>query len=130
MARQPVSGMAANAPQAASTRFGALVRERRRAMRIRIDELALVTGVGRKFVMDLEAGKPTCQLGKALAVAEAVGLRIFDLLAMADRSGEPALPVPLDRERRADATRADDNSYDLPDLIDDAPPSTEKAERR
>ena len=55
--------------------FGSLVRSRRKAMRMRQDQLALATGVGRRFVIDLEAGKPSCQLGRSLLVAEALGLR-------------------------------------------------------
>ena len=36
--------------------FGSLVRSRRKTMRMRQDQLALATGVGRRFVIDLEAG--------------------------------------------------------------------------
>ena len=54
--------------------FGSLVRSRRKAMRMRQDQLALATGVGRRFVIDLEAGKPSCQLGRSLLVAKALGL--------------------------------------------------------
>jgi transcriptional regulator with XRE-family HTH domain len=61
-------------------RFGRLVRERREALGMRQDDVALATGVGRRFIVELEAGKPNCQLGKALLVAEAVGLRPFDLM--------------------------------------------------
>lgn len=88
-----------------AARFGALIRERREAIGLRQDQVSLATGVGRRFIIELEAGKPTCQLGKALLVAEAVGLRVFDLLAMADRAGEPVLPAPLD----------------IPELLDDLP---------
>src|SRR5258707_15704650 len=35
--------------------FGSLVRSRRKAMRMRQDQLALATGVGRRFVIDLGA---------------------------------------------------------------------------
>ena len=54
--------------------FGSLVRIRRKAMSMRQDQLALATGVGRRFVIDLEAGKPSCQLGRSLLVAKALGL--------------------------------------------------------
>jgi hypothetical protein len=50
----------------------------------RQDELALATGVGRRFLIDLEAGKPTCQLGRSLLVADALGLT--GALAVPDRA--------------------------------------------
>lgn len=40
------------------------------------DQLALSTGVGRRFLIDLEAGKPSCQIGRSLVVAQALGLDI------------------------------------------------------
>lgn len=61
--------------------FGSLIRSRRKALNMRQDELALATGVGRRFLIDLEAGKPSCQLGRSLLVADALGLRVTDLLA-------------------------------------------------
>jgi transcriptional regulator with XRE-family HTH domain len=63
-----------------AARFGALVRERREAMGLRQEDIAFATGYGRRFIIELEAGKASCQLGKALAVAAAVGLRPLDLL--------------------------------------------------
>jgi DNA-binding XRE family transcriptional regulator len=79
--------------------FGAMVREHREALKMRQDDLALATGVGRRFILELEAGKPSCQLGRALVVAAAVGLRVFDLMS---------------------ANNGDDNAL-LPDMIDDLP---------
>jgi transcriptional regulator with XRE-family HTH domain len=61
--------------------FGSTIRRRRKALKMRQDELALATGVGRRFLVDLEAGKPTCQLGRSLLVADALGLKVSDLLA-------------------------------------------------
>ena len=61
--------------------FGSLIRSRRKALNMRQDELALATGVGRRFLIDLEAGKSSCQLGRSLMVADALGLRVLDLLA-------------------------------------------------
>jgi transcriptional regulator with XRE-family HTH domain len=77
--------------------FGALVRERREALKMRQDDLALATGVGRRFILELEAGKASCQLGRALVVAAAVGLRPFDLMN----------------------ANNDQDADDLPDLEDD-----------
>ena len=70
--------------------FGSLVRSRRKAMRMRQDQLALATGVGRRFVIDLEAGKPSCQLGRSLLVAKALGLDLAILAS--DASAAPELP--------------------------------------
>ena len=50
----------------AASAFGALIRSRRKALQMRQDQLALATGVGRRFLIDLEAGKPSCQLGRSL----------------------------------------------------------------
>ena len=65
----------------AASGFGSLIRSRRKALKMRQDQLALATGVGRRFLIDLEAGKPSCQLGRSLLVAEALGLRPADILA-------------------------------------------------
>src|SRR5215467_2875285 len=67
--------------------FGSLIRSRRKALKMRQDDLALATGVGRRFLIDLEAGKSSCQLGRSLLVADALGLRVPDFLA----STAPAL---------------------------------------
>lgn len=56
--------------------LGALVRRVRKAQSLRQDQLAGVAGVGLRFIVDLEAGKPTLQLGKVLGVLEALGCRI------------------------------------------------------
>jgi HTH-type transcriptional regulator / antitoxin HipB len=84
-----------------AAQFGALVRERREALRITQDDLALITGVGRRFIIELEAGKPSCRLGKALVVAAAVGLRPFDLMAQenADNALLPDMPEAEDPAR-------------------------------
>lgn len=58
--------------------FGALIRRRRRALDLTQEELALTVNVGPRFIGELEAGKPTCQIGKALAVARAVGVTLMD----------------------------------------------------
>ena len=56
--------------------LGAAIRAARKAQGLRQDELAGAAGVGTGFIVELEAGKVTIQLGKALAVAQALGLRI------------------------------------------------------
>jgi transcriptional regulator with XRE-family HTH domain len=67
--------------RATASAFAALIRGRRRQLKIRQAQLALATGVGRRFLIELESGKPSCQLGRSLLVAEALGLRAADILA-------------------------------------------------
>ena len=74
-----------------ATRFGALVRERREHLNLRQEDIAFTTGLGRRFIIELEAGKASCQLGRALIVAAAVGLRPFDQTIASDEDG-PLLP--------------------------------------
>jgi DNA-binding XRE family transcriptional regulator len=84
--------------------FGAMVREHREALKMRQDDVALATGVGHRFIVELEAGKPSCQLGRALVVAAAVGLRMFDLMSANNDADNALLPDLVD---------------DLPDIEDD-----------
>ncbi len=55
--------------------FGREIARARRGLGLTQRELALAAGVGERFIVELEAGKATAQLGKALAAAHAVGLR-------------------------------------------------------
>lgn len=59
--------------------FGRALAEARRGLELTQRELALAAGVGERFIVELEAGKPTAQLGKALAVARAAGMRLADI---------------------------------------------------
>ncbi len=61
---------------------------------MRQDELALATGVGRRFLIDLEGGKASCQLGRSFLVAEALGLRMADILVSSGLSLCPSAPAP------------------------------------
>jgi y4mF family transcriptional regulator len=57
-----------------SKSLGSLVRQERKAQGLTQEELAGLTGVGVRFVRELEAGKESCQVGLALQVAKALGL--------------------------------------------------------
>jgi len=57
----------------APAEIGDIVRKTRKAAGLRQDELAGAAGVGLRFIVDLEAGKPTAQLGKTLQVLDALG---------------------------------------------------------
>lgn len=75
-------------------RFGALVRGHRHALGMTQRDLALAVNVGERFIVDLEGGKPTCQLGKALAVARAVGVRLTDAAAALPADARPGAAYP------------------------------------
>lgn len=64
--------------------IGAIVRSARKEQNLRQDELAGVAGVGLRFIVDLEAGKPTAQIGKVLQVLQTLGCSI-DILAPGER---------------------------------------------
>lgn len=101
MTNQPADRPPSDVETAASAQaktFGALVRERREALKMRQDDLALATGVGRRFILELEAGKQSCQLGRSLVVAAAVGLRPFDLMSANSDDDNALLPDLADEE--------------------------------
>jgi HTH-type transcriptional regulator/antitoxin HipB len=54
--------------------IGASVKAKRRVLKLRQADLAAAAGVGVRFLIELEDGKPTAQLGKILAVLDALGL--------------------------------------------------------
>lgn len=51
-----------------STEFGAQVRRLRKAAGMTQRDLAAAAGVGERFIVELEDGKPRCQLEKSLRV--------------------------------------------------------------
>ncbi len=56
-----------------SNKLGQIVRHERKAQGLRQAELAAAAGVGIRYIVDLEAGKPTLQLEKALHVLATLG---------------------------------------------------------
>ncbi len=61
-----------------ATEFGAMVRAARERQGMTQRGLAMVANTGERFVVDLEAGKETCRLGMALAIAGALGIRLVN----------------------------------------------------
>lgn len=57
-------------------KLGDLVKKRRKELGMNQGELALVSGTGVRFISDLENGKETCELGKALKVLANLGLEL------------------------------------------------------
>jgi len=60
--------------------FGKLVRDTRKASNITQKELAAACGTGMRFIRELEKGKPTCELEKALLVATMLGIKLEAVL--------------------------------------------------
>lgn len=56
--------------------FGEAVRKYRRKQKATQVQLAAIANTGVRFVGDLENGKPTVQLDKALRVAKILGMKI------------------------------------------------------
>ena len=53
--------------------LGDVVRQTRKALGLTQPQLALAAGVGVRFIVDLEAGKPTVRLENVLRVLQALG---------------------------------------------------------
>jgi HTH-type transcriptional regulator / antitoxin HipB len=56
--------------------LGKIVRETRKELGVTQKDLALTSGTGLRFVIDLEKGKETCQIGKALTILYTLGIRL------------------------------------------------------
>jgi y4mF family transcriptional regulator len=57
--------------------LGESLMTRRKAKKLTQQEFADLAGVGRRFVSELEAGKPTAQIGKVLKVLNALGIDLI-----------------------------------------------------
>jgi len=56
--------------------IGELVKKTRKSMGVTQKRLALTSGTGLRFIIELEQGKPTCQLGKVLTVLHTLGIKM------------------------------------------------------
>ena len=55
--------------------FGKLIQTTRKKSDLTQVELAAASGLGERFIRELEKGKPSCQLEKALLVASMLGIK-------------------------------------------------------
>jgi y4mF family transcriptional regulator len=55
---------------------GAAIRAKRRAIGMRQEELASLSGVGARFLSEVENGKPSAEIGKVLQVLKRLGLEL------------------------------------------------------
>ena len=56
--------------------IGALIRQRRRELKIDQQTLAARVGVGRKWIIEVEAGKPSKELQLVLRTLDVLGIRL------------------------------------------------------
>lgn len=59
--------------------LGALIRAERKRQKLTQENLAAASGVGIRYIRELEQGKETCYIGKALYVVKMLGI---DLIAV------------------------------------------------
>jgi HTH-type transcriptional regulator / antitoxin HipB len=57
--------------------IGELIRKTRKTLGVTQQDLALTSGTGLRFVIDLEKGKETCEIGKALTILQTLGVKLI-----------------------------------------------------
>jgi HTH-type transcriptional regulator/antitoxin HipB len=77
---------------------GFAIRDRRRRLRLDQVELAQRVGASRKWVVEVEKGKPRAEIGLLLRTLDALGLRLsLDADETATAAGADVPAVDLDR---------------------------------
>ncbi len=56
--------------------LGIEVRRKRKAEKLSLEQTAMVSGVSMSFLRNMEAGKPSCQFDKVLAVLASLGMTV------------------------------------------------------
>ena len=79
--------------------IGELVKATRKQMDVTQRGLALTSGTGLRFIIELERGKPTCQLGKVLTVLHTLGIKLEFRAPLKARSGAASSPRKSARSR-------------------------------
>ncbi len=59
-----------------SAQIGKVIRDTRKSIGVTQKDLALTSGTGIRFIIDLEHGKETCQIGKTLVILNTLGIRL------------------------------------------------------
>ena len=72
--------------------IGQLVKKARKTLGVTQKDLALTSGTGLRFIIELEQGKPTCQIGKVLTVLHTLGITMQLNLPAGGDAGERVRP--------------------------------------
>ena len=59
-----------------SQQIGDLIKQTRKSLGVTQKDLALTSGTGLRFIVDLEKGKETCEIGKALTILRTLGIKL------------------------------------------------------
>ncbi len=59
-----------------SLEIGQSIKKARKMLKLRQCDVAFASGTGTRFIVDLEKGKETCQLGKVLHICHMLGISI------------------------------------------------------
>jgi y4mF family transcriptional regulator len=59
-----------------SQQIGSLIKVTRKSLGVTQKDLALTSGTGLRFIIDLEKGKETCEIGKALTILQTLGIKL------------------------------------------------------
>ncbi|ESQ85351.1 helix-turn-helix transcriptional regulator [Asticcacaulis benevestitus] len=76
--KPPAARHTDSAPVSTVPDLGRIVQKKRKTMKLTQQQFADLAGVGRRFILELEAGKPTLEFGRVLKVCQAAGI---DLMA-------------------------------------------------
>ncbi len=57
--------------------LGLLIQKTRKAQKLTQEQLAALSGVGVRFLRELEHGKESCHLGKTFEILKALGIDVF-----------------------------------------------------
>ena len=57
--------------------FGKAIRERRKKLKYTQNDLSEITGLSASYISNLENGKATAEIGKAILLANVVGLNVL-----------------------------------------------------
>lgn len=69
--------------------IGRLVRETRKGLSVTQKALALTSGTGLRFIVELEKGKETAEIGKVLTILQTLGIQLTLTPPTAAKRGYP-----------------------------------------
>lgn len=71
-----------------SKELGEGIRLARKRLGVTQKDLAMASGTGLRFIVDLEKGKPTCELEKSLTVMASLGL-VINVQSQSEHADHP-----------------------------------------